>query len=60
MKYLRNQNGFGMYEIIGIAAVLIVAAFVVIPGFRIFAEEIMGRLNTWLENTIFNQLFPAS
>ncbi|MCD6322289.1 MAG: hypothetical protein J7L77_04620 [Clostridiales bacterium] len=58
--YLRNQNGFGLYEVIGIAAVLIVAAFVVIPGFRAFAQNIMGEMNTWVNDSIFGQLFPAS
>ncbi|MFO7636802.1 MAG: hypothetical protein R6W96_05805 [Clostridia bacterium] len=60
MKHLRNQKGFGMYEVIGIAAVLIVAAFVVIPGFRSFAENIMSRMDTWLETSIFSQLFPST
>ena len=58
--YLRNRNGFGLYEVIGIAAVLIVAAFVVIPGFRAFAQNVMGRMNTWVNDSIFEQLFPAS
>jgi len=58
--YLRNQNGFGLYEVIGIAAVLIVAAFVVIPGFRSFAQNVMGKMNTWVNDSIYGQLFPAS
>jgi hypothetical protein len=60
MKYLKNQKGFGMYEVIGIAAVLIVAAFVVIPGFRAFAQNIMTRMDTWLNTTVFGQIFPIS
>ena len=60
LSYLRNQNGFGLYEVIGIAAVLIVAAFVVIPGFRTFAENVMGEMDTWVNDSIFGQLFPAS
>ena len=60
MKYLKNQKGFGMYEVIGITAVLIVAAFVVIPGFRSFAEDIMLRMESWLESTVFVQLFPLT
>lgn len=58
--YLRNQNGFGLYEVIGIAAVLIVAAFVVIPGFRTFAQNVMGEMDSWVNDSIFGQLFPAS
>lgn len=60
LGYLRNQGGFGLYEVIGIAAVLIVAAFVVIPGFRTFAETVMGKMDTWVNDSIFGQLFPAS
>jgi len=59
-SYLMNQNGFGLYEVIGIAAVLIVAAFVVIPGFRSFAQNVMGEMDTWVNDSIFGQLFPAS
>lgn len=58
--YLRNQNGFGLYEVIGIAAVLIVAAFVVIPGFRTFAQNIMNQMDTWVNDSIFGRIFPAS
>lgn len=58
--YLQNQNGFGLYEVIGIVAVLIVAAFVVIPGFRSFAEGIMASMNTWVDGTIVANLFPTA
>ena len=60
LSYLKNRNGFGLYEVIGIAAVLIVAAFVVIPGFRTFAQTVMGKMDTWVNDSIFGQLFPAS
>ncbi|MDX1357385.1 MAG: hypothetical protein R3232_01000 [Clostridia bacterium] len=60
LGYLMNRNGFGLYEVIGIAAVLIVAAFVVIPGFRTFAQTVMGKMDTWVNDSIFGQLFPAS
>lgn len=58
--YLRNEKGFGLYEVIGIAAVLIVAAFVVIPGFRAFAQNIMNQMDSWVNDSIFGRLFPAS
>lgn len=60
LMYLRNTKGFGLYEVIGIAAVLIVAAFVVIPGFRTFAEGIMGQMNSWVNDSIVGKIFPAS
>ncbi|MFO7612241.1 MAG: hypothetical protein R6W99_07145 [Clostridia bacterium] len=60
LAYAGNRNGFGLYEVIGIAAVLIVAAFVVIPGFRTFAQNIMGQMDSWVNDSIFGKLFPAS
>lgn len=58
--YLKNEDGFGMYEIIGTAAVLIVAAFVLIPGFRLFASTVMGSLNSWFTDTIAANIFPTA
>jgi len=58
--YIRNNGGFGLYEVIGIAAVLIVAAFVVIPGFRNFAQGIMGQMDSWVNDSIIGKIFPAS
>jgi Na+-translocating ferredoxin:NAD+ oxidoreductase RnfE subunit len=55
-----NEYGFGLYEVIGIAAVLIVAAFVVIPGFRNFAQGIMNQMDSWVNDSIIGKIFPAS
>lgn len=60
LRYVSGCGGFGLYEVIGIAAVLIVAAFVVIPGFRNFAQSIMDRMDSWVSDSIFGNLFPAS
>jgi len=60
LGYMRNTKGFGLYEVIGIAAVLIVAAFVVIPGFRNFAQGIMGQMDKWVNDSIIGKIFPAS
>ena len=60
LGYLLNDNGFGMYEVIGIAAVLLVAAFVVIPGFRNFSESIMNDMKSWFTNTISTSIFPVA
>lgn len=58
--YLRNDAGFGLYEVIGIVAVLLVAAFVVIPGFRNFSEGIMADMKLWFTNTVSTSIFPAA
>lgn len=46
---LKSRKGFGINEIIGIAAGVIIAAVVVIPGLRTFAQTIMTELTTWWE-----------
>lgn len=44
---LKSKKGFGINEIIGIAAGVIIAAVVVIPGLRTFAQTILTELTTW-------------
>ena len=58
--HFRRNDGFGMSELLGIAATLIIAAFVIIPGLRTFADNIMDRLGTWWTNSITTQIFPPS
>lgn len=48
--FLKRREGFGMYEVLGIAAVLIVAAFVIIPGFVGFAEGIIAGMTGWWDD----------
>lgn len=50
MPIVLNKRGFGINEIIGIAAGVIIAAVVVIPGLRTFAQTIMTELTTWWES----------
>lgn len=49
-----NRKGFGINEVIGIAAGIIIAAAVVIPGLKTFAEGIMTELATWWTNMSAN------
>jgi hypothetical protein len=49
-----NRRGFGINEVIGIAAGIIIAAAVVIPGLKTFAEGIMTELATWWTNMSTN------
>lgn len=44
---LKSKKGFGINEVIGIAAGVIIAAVVVIPGLRTFASTVMTELSTW-------------
>lgn len=44
---IRKRSGFGLNEVIGIAAGIIIAALVIIPGLRTFAEGVITDLGTW-------------
>lgn len=55
---LRNEKkGFGMNELLGIAAGIIIAAFIIVPGLKEIAREMMDRLKSWWAN-IQNEFFP--
>jgi len=46
-RFSVKKNGFGMNEILGIAAGLIIAALIVVPGLKTFTGNIMTKLNEW-------------
>jgi len=46
-----------MNELLGIAAALIIAGFVVVPGLRALADSIMTELKNWWDNTIKASIF---
>lgn len=54
-----NNKGFGLNEMLGTAAAIIIAAFVIIPGLRSFAGVVMIKLNTWWTG-ISTSIFPTS
>lgn len=56
----RKRNGFGKNEVLGIAATLIIAAFIVIPGLRTFAQQIMTAMGDWWTNTVESRVFPTT
>jgi len=58
--HLKGKGGFGMNELLGIAAALIIAAFVIIPGLREFADSVMDRLQNWWSTTIVSKIFSSS
>ena len=59
-KRLKSNGGFGMNELLGIAAALIIAAFIIIPQLREFATTVMGELDTWWNEEITGTIFPGS
>ena len=44
---LKGNKGFGINEIIGIAAGVIIAVLIVMPGLRSFAGSVMSELSNW-------------
>jgi hypothetical protein len=47
---LNKKAGFGINEVIGIAAGIIIAVVVVIPGLQGFAGDILDNLTNWWNN----------
>ena len=60
LRLFSENSGFGMNELLSIAAALILAAFIVIPGLKTFASSVMDGLEDWWTNTIDSQIFPSS
>lgn len=59
VPWLAKRRGFGLNEVIGIAAGIIIAAAVVIPGLRSFAGTVITNLETWW-NDMAATLFTAT
>ncbi len=54
---LAGKRAFGLNEVIGIAAGIIIAAVIVIPGLRTFASGMISKLESWwttMANEVFN------
>lgn len=52
--HLASRKGFGLNEVIGIAAGIIIAVVVVIPGLQGFAGNILDNLSNWWNNMSAN------
>jgi hypothetical protein len=55
----RGRRGFGLNEVIGIAAGIIIAALVIIPGLRTFAGSLLESLSDWWES-MAGSIFSAT
>jgi len=49
-----DSRGFGMNELLGIAAALIIAGFIIIPGFKELADSMMELLGDWWDDVASN------
>lgn len=56
MKIARSNKGLGINELIGIAAALILAAFVIIPGLKGFGQIVIDKMTEWWEE-MANEIF---
>ncbi|MDD3971092.1 MAG: hypothetical protein PHC31_04160 [Clostridia bacterium] len=55
----KEKMGFGVSEILGIGAVLLIAAAVVIPGLKEIAQDILDNTKTWVGDQ-FNEIFDIN
>ncbi len=46
-RLARSRAGFGLNEVIGIAAGIIIAVVIVIPGLQVFAANVLAQLTSW-------------
>lgn len=53
-RRLAGRRGFGLNEVIGIAAGIIIAVVVVIPGLQGFAGDILDNLTNWWNSMAAN------
>lgn len=57
-RFLQEESGeFGLNTVIGVAIGLIVAAFVVLPGIRSFADLVMDHMSLWWETGVHGTIF---
>lgn len=49
-----RRAGFGLNEVIGIAAAVMIAGLVVVPGLRNFASETMDQMTLWWQTMATN------
>jgi hypothetical protein len=58
-KYLRKNDGFGLNEFLGVAAAVIIAGFIIIPGLQSFSEGLIEDLGDWWSD-IATEVFEKS
>lgn len=57
---LCNKKGFGVQEVLGIAAMFIIAGFIFIPGLQALAKSVIDGLQDWFDKTISTNIFKTS
>lgn len=59
IKLRHDSKGVATGEIVLMAAGFIVAAYVLIPGFRAFANKLISGLNNWYDGSIEPKIFQT-
>lgn len=44
---LARRGGFGLNEVLGIAAALIIATAIIIPGLKTFGQSVVSDMGSW-------------
>lgn len=58
VRRLDDRGEFGIGPIISLAVALIIAAFILIPGFKDFSEMVLNDMDIWWNNTVSEVVFP--
>ncbi|GKX32300.1 hypothetical protein SH1V18_47800 [Vallitalea longa] len=60
-RVVNDESGMSfMGLLLVLAAVIIVGAFVLIPGLRDFADDVVEDVENWYTNTISSKMFPTT
>lgn len=59
-KINNEQGQFALDIALGLAVVLIISAFIVMPGLRTLSSGFMTSMTTWWNNTMSGQIFKTT
>lgn len=61
LERVDNEKGqFALDIALGMAVVLVISAFIIMPGLRSISTDFMTSMTTWWENTMSSQIFKTS
>lgn len=61
LERVNNEKGqFALDIALGMAVVLVISAFIIMPGLRSISTDFMTSMTTWWKNTMSSQIFKTS
>lgn len=58
---IANERGqFALDIALGMAVVLVISAFIIMPGLKDVSTDFMTSMSTWWKNTMSSQIFKTS